>query len=262
MGINSMLSIVLPCYNEYKNIKLVLEKFSNALIKENESYLYRKDIEVIIVDNGSYDGSKELIKDLNLNYEFCRSIRIEENKGYGYGIQEGIKISKGDIIGWTHADLQCDPNDVIKGFQLMKSSETSNGVFVKGLRKKRPIKDTIFTKGMSLFESLLFLSPLSDINGQPNIMPKKLYNLYPNPPNDFSFDLYYYILARKSNYLIKRFPVYFQTRIHGSSSWNINWKSKLRFIKRTILFSFKLRFALLKDDIHKLLKSNISKEVS
>lgn len=253
-GQNQMLSIILPCYNEYENIKEILESFNNLLAENKESLTYRKDIEVIIVDNGSTDESKSLLKDIEVKYNFCRSIRIEENKGYGHGIKEGVQISKGEIIGWTHADLQADPLDVLKAFDLMKSEKNLTPIFVKGLRNSRPIKDEVFTKGMSVFESLLFLTPMRDINAQPNIMHREFYNLCQNPPDDFSFDLYYYILAKKNKCLIKRFPVFFKPRKYGVSKWNIDWKAKAKFIRRTILFSFKLRSTLIKDNLSILRK--------
>jgi hypothetical protein len=62
-----------------------------------------------------------------------------------------------------------------------------------------------------------------------------------NPPNDFSFDLYAYYLAKSNNYKIIRFPVLFPERIHGKSTWNTSLQSKIKFIKRTLDYSFKLK---------------------
>ena len=98
---------------------------------------------------------------------------------------------------------------------------------------------------MSIFESLLLLTPLWDINAQPNIFSRELFDNLEESPNDFSFDLYYYYLAVKNKYKIIRFKVNFGKRYFGISSWNINWQSKLRFIFRTIGFSFKLIYKLI-----------------
>ena len=93
---------------------------------------------------------------------------------------------------------------------------------------------------MTIFESLLFREFLTDINAQPNIFHKDLFRDSDNPPNDFSFDLYYFVKAVKSNLKIVRFPVRFLERKYGTSHWNISIKSKIKFIIRTLRYSFKL----------------------
>ena len=80
-----------------------------------------------------------------------------------------------------------------------------------------------------------------DINAQPTIFPKAFYEKWVNPPKDFSLDLYAYYLAKKNNYKIKRINVKFLKRISGQSKWNINFVSRIRFILRTIKYSFKLK---------------------
>ena len=57
----------------------------------------------------------------------------------------------------------------------------------------------------------------------------------------FSFDLYVYYIAKINKLRFKRIPVLFKDRIHGKSSWNINFKSKIQFIIRTIEYSLRLK---------------------
>ena len=91
---------------------------------------------------------------------------------------------------------------------------------------------------MSFFESILLLTPLWDINAQPNVFSRELFDNLKCAPDDFSFDLFYYYLAVKNNYKIIRFEVCFRKRYFGQSSWNINWLSKIKFIARTVKFTF------------------------
>lgn len=171
------LSIVVPCYNEAENIPLILERFAQVIEERN--------IEVILVNNGSNDNSAEVIKELMPLYKFVKTILVPINKGYGYGILQGLKEADGDYIGWTHADMQTDPNDVIKAYEIIKNNE-SDKIFVKGNRKGRPWIDTIFTGGMSLFETIYFKTPMNDINAQPNIFHKSFVEKWENPPYDFA----------------------------------------------------------------------------
>lgn len=228
---NIKYSLIIPCYNEEKNIPLLLER-CNFVKKHPE-------LEVILVDNGSTDSSRQILEELIPHYQGCRSIRVEENKGYGFGILSGLKASKGSVIGWTHADLQTDPQDVLECISLFK--EHNDNIFVKGKRCGRPCADVIFTVGMSLFESVLLNKPLWDINAQPTMFNREFFELWSNPPHDFSLDLFAYYLAKKNRIPCYRFPVNFGKRAHGISHWNVDWNSKRKFIERTIDFSLKLK---------------------
>lgn len=223
------LSIVIPCYNEEKNIPVILEKF-NKIIGD-------KNIELVMVNNGSTDNSKKIFEELLPLYKFARYVEIQTNLGYGHGILTGLKNSSSEFVGWTHADLQTDPYDIIVAYELLEKNNWNENVYVKGNRKRRPIFDQIFTSGMSLYESLYLKSKLYDINAQPNIFSVKFFDSWENPPYDFSLDLYALYMAKQKKYNLIRFNVLFPKRQFGESSWNTGFKSKIRFVKRTIHFS-------------------------
>lgn len=231
------LSLIIPCYNESKNIPLVLEKL-NSVIK-------RDDIEVILVNNGSTDNSQEVLDELLPRYPFARSIKIEVNQGYGFGITSGLKEAKGEFLCYTHADMQTDPADPIKALEIIESQENPKNCYIKGRRRGRPFFDEFFTIGMSLFESIYLKTPLWDINAQPNLFHKSFFEkVASNAPKDFSLDLYLLYMAKKLELKVIRFDVLFLPRIHGISSWNRGLKSKWKFIKRTLEFSVRLKKGL------------------
>ena len=225
------LSIVVPCYNEEENIPLLLERFGEVVSG--------KDMEVILVDNGSTDGSAHVLKELLPRYSFARTVAVSVNQGYGYGILQGLKECRGEYIGWTHADMQTDPADIMKALEIIEKERGL--VFVKGNRKGRPLFDVFFTVGMSLFETCYLHERLYDINAQPNIFSKIFYSEWKEPPFDFSLDLYALYMARKKGLKVVRFPVMFPERIHGESKWNTGFSAKWKFIKRTVAFSVKLK---------------------
>lgn len=228
------LSIIVPCYNESKNIPLILEKFA--------SVIKRDDIEVLLVNNGSTDNSEEILKDLIPKYYFAKVVKVDINQGYGFGIVSGLREAKGEFIGYTHADMQTDPADPIKALEILENEPNAKNCFVKGDRKGRPLFDQFFTIGMSLFETIYLQTKLWDINAQPNIFHRSFFESIQNDcPKDFSLDLYFLYMAKKNGLKIIRFDVIFPERIHGTSSWNSGLGSKWKFIKRTVEFSFKLK---------------------
>ncbi len=228
-------SIVVPCYNESKNIPLLLEKLG-TIIK-------REDIEIILVDNGSTDNSAEVLVEEIAKYSFARTVKVEVNQGYGFGILTGLENAIGEYLGWTHADLQTDPNDILKAIKIIEHCNDTN-VYVKGDRKGRKLFDQFFTTGMSFYESIYLGAKLWDINAQPNIFHRNFYESWENPPHDFSLDLYTLYIAKEKNVSVKRFAVRFPERIHGESSWNTGLKAKYKFIKRTLDFSTNLKKGL------------------
>ena len=225
------LSIVVPCYNEAENIPLILRRF--------EEVIGDRDIEVILVNNGSGDNSAEVLAELLPGYSFARTILVPVNQGYGYGILQGLNAADGDYIGWTHADMQTDPGDVVKAYRMIESA--GHPVYLKGNRKGRPVMDQFFTVGMGWFESFYFRKPMSDINAQPNIFPREFYEKWENPPYDFSLDLYAVFMAQQDGLPVVRFPVVFPERQHGQSKWNTGLKAKWKFIRRTLEYSRKLK---------------------
>jgi glycosyltransferase involved in cell wall biosynthesis len=225
------ISLIIPCYNESKNLPFLIEK-----CRQLDSEIF----EVIIVNNGSTDDSSNVLSSLmNSQYPFIKSIKVEVNQGYGHGILCGLKSSTGNVIGWTHADLQTDPLDSNQVRDLIK--QYGENIFIKGQRYGRPISDVIFTVGMSFFESILLKKLLWDINAQPTFFPRKFFDEWNSPPNDFSLDLFAYYQAKKNDLKVIRFPVFFGKRLYGQSHWNIDFRSKWKFIKRTIEFSLTLR---------------------
>ena len=226
------LSIVIPCFNEAKSLPKLVKDFSKKL--------KRKDVELILVNNGSNDSSETILLNLKKNYNFLKTIRLKKNNGYGNGVLQGLKKAKGQYISWTHADLQTDPYDVIIGFEKFKK-ELSPKIFIKGNRLGRPFKDVVFTIGMSIFETILLKNFFWDVNAQPNIFHKNFFNMLEKIPLDFSFDLFFYFNAKKKNLKILRFPVKYPQRKFGVSHWNTDFKNKMKFIKRTIKYSFQLK---------------------
>lgn len=234
-----MLSLVIPCFNESKSLPTLIEKCSK-LAEDND------DLEIILVDNGSSDSTPEILTQFENNTSGLRSTRVDVNIGYGNGILAGLKVAQGEILGWTHADLQTDPADVIAAIAMYKSSTNASNLFIKGARTGRPLSDVIFTAGMAIFETLFMRSRMWDINAQPTLMPRSLYSAWENPPIDFSLDLYAYYQAKQHKTEIQRIPVHFGARTFGESHWNTSIVAKFKFIRRTLSYSWKLRKDLTK----------------
>ena len=234
------LSIVIPCYNEEKNIEPLFKKIEELLYLDN-------NLEIIIVENGSTDNTKNNVIDSDLVRKGKIKVhKIEKNIGYGHGIMSGVKIARGEVIGWCHADLQTEPKDVYDAYRKYYELLNNNKIVIKGLRKNRKIFDSLFTFCMSTIASIIFLRLLNDINAQPKIFSKDFKNYLNDYPEDFSLDLYYLIIAKIKNYRIINHNVMFKTRLYNEAKGGGTLKGKFKLIKRTFLYMFKLRVKIWK----------------
>lgn len=126
------ISIVIPVYNEKENLEELYERVKNSL----EEYNY----ELIFVDDGSIDGSWEVIKNIAYKDKRVRGLKLSRNYGQTLALYAGFQEAEGNIIITMDADLQNDPDDIEN---LLKEMEKGYDV-VSGWRKNR--KDPLFTK--------------------------------------------------------------------------------------------------------------------
>ena len=98
------ISVIIPCFNEHKTINTILDKLKN---------LSNFNKEIIIVDDFSNDGTKEILQKIE-NSDEIKTIFNEKNFGKGYCIKKGIEEASGDIIIIQDADLEYDPTDIPK----------------------------------------------------------------------------------------------------------------------------------------------------
>ena len=231
------LTIIVPCYNESLNIPLIINRFKEAVGQ-------RPGIEVFLVNNGSTDNSAQILSDAIAQKEnhLFKVVTIPVNQGYGYGILKGLEEAKSDILAWTHADMQTDPQDVIRGLDLFLKN-SNDKTFIKGKRKNRRILEAFFTFGMQIFALFAIKTYLDDINAQPKIFSRKFYQEYllGKAPHDFSLDLFALLMAKKNNYDLQAFPVFFAKRHAGEAKGGGSWKTRIKLIKRTVAYILELR---------------------
>jgi glycosyltransferase involved in cell wall biosynthesis len=125
--LNETLSILIPIYNEEGNLFLLYEKLVAALKKVGRPY------EVIFIDDGSSDGSLDILLDLRERNPNVKIISFSRNFGQTAALSAGIDLSKGDIIIPMDGDLQNDPEDILT---LLQKIEEGYDV-VSGWRKGR-----------------------------------------------------------------------------------------------------------------------------
>lgn len=94
------LSVVIPVYNEVENIREILKRVHSTKLAN----------EIIVVDDGSQDGTRDMLKQLD-GQNAVRVILHERNQGKGAAVVTGLRAARGDVLLIQDADLEYDPRD-------------------------------------------------------------------------------------------------------------------------------------------------------
>lgn len=201
------LSIVIPVYNEVKTILEILERVENAKIPN-----FTK--EIIVIDDGSNDGTTEKIK----TSKFYKKIKLisQKNAGKGAAIRAGLKQATGDYIIIQDADLEYNPNDIEK---LTERIEKNKKMAIFGTRlnrlpnlgrDERTARFLIHYLGnrfLSLLTTILYGQWLTDMETCYKLFPRKSLNSIRLEAKGFEFEPEITLKLMKEGYRIVEVPI-------------------------------------------------------
>ncbi|CCO09360.1 glycosyltransferase family 2 protein [Desulforamulus hydrothermalis] len=205
------LSLVLPMYNEAANAAAVVNELIAALEKEKICF------ELILVDNGSRDGTGLILAKLAQGNPAVKVVRVPRNLGYGWGIINGLRWAAGEYLGFMGGDGQVDPADVPRVFKHLLAG---NFQLCKVKRQKR--QDGLLRKLVSHIFNKLFVYTfkvnVGDINGSPKIMTRWCYENLNLCSKDWFLDAEVVLKASYLNLSVGEIPIVFRRRQGGRSS--------------------------------------------
>lgn len=121
------LSLIAPVKDEVDNLV-------NLVDRVLEVFADREDIELILIDDGSTDGSTQLARNLVLEHSRVRAVIFEHNRGQSAAITAGCRVARGPLIATLDADLQNDPSDLPSMIERLEREQVDA---VVGFRAKR-----------------------------------------------------------------------------------------------------------------------------
>lgn len=235
---NIEFELVVPAYNESRNLELLIETTAKAAQAQN---MTPDSFSLVVVNNGSKDDSLNVLQELKKSHlrSWFRVVNVSENQGYGYGVLQGLLSTSAKTIGWSHADLQCDPINAFKALDIL-SNFPNQKMLVKGTRVGRNWKDVFVSRVFEALSHLVLGLGVYEVNAQPKVFDRDLLSHIKNPPKTFAFDLYVLYCAKKQKYEIKTVEVLFPPRIHGVSNWASTFLSRYKTILGMIKYIVKL----------------------
>ena len=236
------LSIVIPVFNEFN--------FLYGLFDQIIKFFNEERIEIIIVDDGSTDGSSNLLEELKAknNYNFLfKIIRLENNSGKGKAIRTGIKNSNGEYVLLQDADLELDCKDAKEMFDMISSNGDIKCIFgsryISGkLKKNNYFFNNLVGRINSLIFNIFFSQSLSDIHCGLKILHRSVIDKINLSINDFGIEIDLASQIVRNNFYIYEYGVsyFFRSKSQGKKiTWLDGLKSfyyliKVRFIDNTI----------------------------
>lgn len=157
------ISIIIPVFNEVKTAEEIIKKVENLII----------DKEIIAIDDGSTDGSMATLQKLRDEGKI-KLITHQKNLGKGAAIKSGLKEAVGDIIIIQDADLETNPQDILK---LIKPIEEGKTRVVFGFRDSNNLRSIYWWGGktVSLITNLLYGGDIKDVNNGYKVMTRELW---------------------------------------------------------------------------------------
>lgn len=169
-----LLSIVIPVYNEEKTIGIVLDKLSKMSLP--------LDVEIIVVDDGSMDSSKKIIKEKAVRYKKIILIEHKKNQGKGAAVITGFNSAKGEILLIQDADLEYNPKDIpmllspiISGKEKVVYGTRLRRKAVLFGKDKTPLPFHFFgNKFLSLITTILYGESITDMETGYKVLKKSV----------------------------------------------------------------------------------------
>jgi len=223
-------SILIPAFNEANRIIATIEETEKVLEKFNQNY------EILIVDDGSFDGTSDVVKTYSKNN---KKIKIESylpNKGKGFALKYGFGFLSGRYILFLDADLDLHPSHLVDLYEIMKQSHAD---VVIGSKQNRdsilnyPKIRKLLSSAYYFLIKVLFSLPIKDTQTgiklfKYNVLKVCLHKVL---VKRYAFDLELLLVVNKKKYKIMEAPI------------NLNAKRKLGRI------GFRDAFKVFKDTV-------------
>lgn len=229
------LSIIVPVYNEKNTLEIIIKKLINLKLYNST------EKEIIIIDDFSNDGSREIIRNYENKFKIIKAIYKNENKGKGDSQKLAKQHVTGDYVIIQDADLEYDPKDIDK---LLKIAITDDKKFVIGYRQmKTSINHLYFyfrelaVNALTLTLNLLYNVKIKDCACCYRLFESHLWKSIDGRADKFEYDFSIICQAVKKTKKIGQCEVYYKSRSYQDGK-KCTWDVGIHAFKRIVLDRF------------------------
>ncbi|MBI1793012.1 MAG: glycosyltransferase family 2 protein [Chloroflexi bacterium] len=198
------LSVVIPVYNEVDNIQEILKRVKAT----------RLAWEIIVIDDGSQDGTRDVLKKLD-GKSGLRVILHEQNQGKGAAVRTGLQAARGEIILIQDADLEYSPHDYPALLEPIKNGTADvvyGSRFLGGPRRVAMFWHMIANKMLTFMTNILYDTILSDMETGYKVFRREVIKGMSLRANRFDFEPEFTAKLLKRHFRIYEVPISFNPR--------------------------------------------------
>lgn len=224
------LSVVIPVYNERATLAELVKRVKDVVGVEKE---------IILVEDHSNDGSRELVRELGQQDPTLVTVFHDQNLGKGAALRSGFKVASGDFVIVQDADLEYDPQDYLK---LLKPISEGKAKVVYGSRFTGERRDMNFShwlgnQFLTLVTNILYDTTLSDMETCYKVFPRSLIQSIRLRSNRFDFEPEITAKVLRTGVRIYEVPISYAGR-ESHEGKKITWKDGLPAFWALIKYKF------------------------
>jgi len=223
----TLLTVVMPVYNEAATVNQVIDRVLGLGL----------DVELIVVDDGSTDGTREVLSELN--DERVRVILQERNQGKGAAVRTGYAHARGEIVTIQDADLELDPGDIPSLIQPIIDGTADvvyGSRFVHGW-KHRSALNAFANRFLSGLTNVLYGTRIRDMEACYKVFRTELLQHFTLRANRFDFEPEITAKLSKMGLKIIELPVSYNPR-EFTDGKKIHWKDGFEAIYTLVKYRF------------------------
>lgn len=224
------LSVVIPVYNEVETIKEIVSRVQAVDFEK----------EIIIVDDGSTDGTREQLQEISLAQENVRVFYHDRNQGKGAALRTGFEVATGDIVIIQDADLEYDPREypvLLEPILDGRADIVYGSRFLGGPHRVLFFWHYLGNKFLTLLSNALTNQNLTDMETCYKVFRREVLSDMKLKSNRFGFEPEFTAKIARKDFRIYETPISYSGRTYAEGK-KIGWKDGVKAIFAIVWFRF------------------------
>ncbi len=212
-------AIIMPVYNEADTIASTIEELYDKIASK------MGNVDIWVFEDGSTDGTKEILEKLQLEYPSFHAKMTREKKGYPRAMKEAflsIDPNNYEYVVAIDSDGQYDPDDFFKLWQVMQR-DSPNIVMGRRMTRREPPYRRLLSRGLQLLEKIMFPVQCKDVTSVMRLMRVEVAHHIAKEVCYSKYNFWLEFTARMAlkNYNVTEIPITYRERVGGSKVYSV-----------------------------------------